>query len=393
MLVGGFCTVSMGMALAEESQGEHIAPGVQMTTPVSVGFLYDDNVYRTPNNEKSATAYLIRPGVNFAIASGASQYSLGYSGEVAEYDSGSRDDYFDNTFDGSAKIEMGSRHHIDLDAEYKMAHDAFGEARTAGTPASNRDLDKWNLGNADLQYTFGALTAPFNLSLRAGEQDKEYSSNRTDTKFLDYSKDRLGAGALYRLSPKTALTLDYDHYDINYDHVRVGSTKRDGEIQEVLAGAKWAVTAKTVGYLKVGYYSRDFDASSRKDVDGIDWIADIAWSPRSYSTFVLETGRLIRESYFDNEDFINTQLVGVKWQHDWSGRTKSNLGVTYYDLDFVGGTPHRQEENWKYQGELSHALTRLWTAKVGFETNNRDSNVNSFDYDKNVVYVGLDGTF
>ena len=64
---------------------------------IGVGVGRDDNLFLTPNNEKSSTFYVASPGLRIDARSGASVFQLTYQAQIGRYAQSRDDDYEDHT--------------------------------------------------------------------------------------------------------------------------------------------------------------------------------------------------------------------------------------------------------------------------------------------------------
>lgn len=386
----------LGSAGAQDHAGTGIglAPGVRVEPALGARVWFTDNMYRSNDNEADATALIVNPAVVLAYKPSYGKYRLGFEGEAARFDTVDEDNYFDSLVFLTGDLQPLSRHRFEFDTRYKHGHDAFGTNRTQGQSAlRDRELDIWEEVALSGKYTFGQSDAALNLYGRAGVTDKEYDTNRQEasnpalgTRFLDYGSTMLGGGVIYRLSAKTRVVLDLEHQDFDYDLDATPSF--DGESQRALVGLRWLATAKTSGEALVGYYARNFDDAGREDVSGIGWQARVNWQPRPRSGFAFTTGRFVRETYLLGENFIDEQFVQLDWRQDWTERLYSETELGYVRHRFEGTA--RDDDSAALKAALSYRLTRRMTAKGGFEHSFRDSSATSLDFERNVIFAGLD---
>lgn len=385
-----------GGVSAQETAGTGVGlgPGLRLEAGLGSRLWFTDNMYRSDGDETDAMGMIVDPSAAVVYSRSHGQYRLGYEGQAASFDTVDEDNYFDSQVFLTGDLQPLSRHRVEFDARYKHGHDSFGSNRTEGQSALvDRELDIWDETGLALKYTFGQREAMLNLYARAGVTDKEYDTNRTapanpafGTRFLDYGAALVGGGVIYRLSAKTRVVLDLEQQELDYDTDFTPAF--DGDSQRALVGLRWLATAKTSGEALIGYYARNFDDSAREDVSGIDWQVRVDWLPRSRSRLSLTTGRLVRETYLLGEDFINEQYLQLGWRQDWSRRLYSETELGFFRHQFEGTA--RDDDSLAGRATMYYRLTRRLTAKGGIEHSNRDSSASSLDYDRNVIFTGLD---
>ncbi|HSW11572.1 MAG TPA: outer membrane beta-barrel protein [Solimonas sp.] len=387
-----------GAAVAQDGEvsgsGIGIAPGLRLEPSVKSQLWFTDNMYRSDDNETDAMGLIVEPAAVLAYSPSYGRYRLGFLGEAASFDTVDEDNYFDSQLFLTGDLRPLLRHRFEFDARYEHGHDAFGTNRTQGQAAlRDREMDIWDETGLTVKYIFGQSEALLNLYGRAGITGKEYDTNRQDpvnpalgTRFLDHDSTLIGGGVIYRLSAKTRFVVDVEQKDIDYD---IESTPSfDGDSQRALLGVRWLATAKTSGEAMVGYYARNFDDDGREDVSGIDWQVRVDWRPRLRSNFTLTTGRFVRETFLLGEDFINEQYAQLGWRQDWSERLYSETELGYFQHKFEGTS--RDDDTVALRSALYYRMTRRITAKGGFEHTTRDSSTTSLDFQRNVLFTGLD---
>jgi len=111
------------------------------------------------------------------------------------------------------------------------------------------------------------------------------------------------------------------------------------------------------------------------------------WRPRSYSTFSVSTGGEADETNGFG-DFILRRDVTFGWSHDWSARLRSNV-----DAGFARESqrPTDRVDRVRYAGiGADYALRRWLRAGASWRWYERASNVEAFDYERNVVLFSLE---
>lgn len=381
-------------AWAQSTEAEETVPGIRvgpaMRLQPSLGTTvwFTDNRFRSENDEISETGLRFDPSLVLSYAPSVGAYELGYEGQI---DPVAEDDYDDHKVYASADVRPLLRHRVKVDASYEQNHDELGLNRTQGA-ADNEALrlDKWENTSLNGEYTFGAPDARVNVSVRGGWKGQDYLTNRSlGTRFFDHNATLAGAGATYRVTAKTQFVLDLEHQDVEYEVD--ANPIFDSKLDRALVGVRWAATAKTVGEILVGYYTRDFDSSQREDNEGADWRAKVIWIPATRTSLTLETAHLNRETHLLGENSIDEQAYRLSWNQDWSARFSSNLAVALFQDDFKG-TP-REDDSGQGTATLEYELTRRCTIKGGVEYTRRDSSVGDFDFNRTVLFQGFEFVF
>lgn len=377
-----------------EPAGISFGGGMFLKPVLDATYLYDSNLYRQSDDETSAQASVISPGVALEYLSSNNVVRLGYRGDYAFYDTSSADDYADSDFFFESRINEGGRHRLAISLMRDEGHDPFGTERTEGSVLQGRDVDEWTATSGKLAYTIGAPSATFNLTLWGDGMAREYDNNREDnggllgTKYLDRKIMGGGAEAKVRISPRTGLLIDVQHHDIEYDlKSPTATSKRDGSEFLARAGFQWFASAKTLGRVRVGLVKRDFDAKDREDFSGLNWELAVSYRPVTYSEIVIDTSRSALESYFDQADFIDVTRFGLKWTHGWTPRFETGVSLTLAQYSFEG--VNRDDDLVLYGLYGQYDLLRSVKMRVGVDGNSRDSSQTNLDFDRFMPYVRL----
>lgn len=385
-----FCVPAVAQNEADDqATGIGLGSGLRVLPKLSTEAWHTDNRFYSEGDEVSESGLRLLPEVVLAYTPSIGKAALGYKGKIEPI---AEDDYNDREFFATADLRPMLRHRLELDARYKHDHDPLGLSRTENAPDPEAlELDEWEENRVGAQYTFGAPEARINVSARAELFDREYQTNRDDgTAFLDYKGTTFGGGLTYRMSAKTQFVLDYEHLETEYD-LDAGPTF-DSKTDRYLAGLRWLATAKTSGELLVGFFERDFDAEARGTSDGVDWRARIAWVPMSRSQFTLTTGRLLRETALVvGENFLDTQYYDLVWRQDWSSRFYSDAKLALYEGEFDGTV--RDDDTLNYGLTLYYELSRKVTVKAGATIIDRDSTVDTNDFDRYELFQGFEFVF
>lgn len=385
-------------------QGVKVGDGnTRVFTSVEGGLRYDDNFFRTANNEEGALTTTVAPEFRLQLLPGkTTTVNLGLEAEAGFIDTRSEDDYLDHRVYANIRTNPLTRHLLEGELSRNDGHDQFGLRRTEGTAAQNADLDQWHEDVASVLYRFGAPSARINVQVEAEIFQRQYETNRDQTQFLDFDRDTYTGTVFYNHSPKTTALLQYRHREIEYDDVRANVFARDGDEERLLVGLRWAATAKTVGDIRIGRVERDFDnnrtgggaATPREDFEGTQWEVGISWSPKSYDTIRLSSRSDILESFIDQADFIESESTRLDWTHEWNSRLSTTafgfLGTDTFENSAASfGGSDREDDVDGLGAEVSYEIGKSWLATGTVQFEDRDSNVDARDFDNTSYFIGL----
>ena len=174
----------------------------ELTPSVSVGELYDDNIYLDSTDEKSDYITTVTPGLNLNVLSEHSQLELAYAPTFVWY----AEEDQNNTVRHLGSVTYGqdlSQHwRFDLTETYLRSEEPIETTEEVEGVRSTRNTYERIGGSASLRYLFGpenALTMGYRHSLLENE----------DITLDDGMISRPFATAIYWFNVKNGLEVDY----------------------------------------------------------------------------------------------------------------------------------------------------------------------------------------
>tara|TARA_R110002072_G_scaffold89232_4_gene199970 strand:+ start:100197 stop:101321 length:1125 start_codon:yes stop_codon:yes gene_type:complete len=356
----------------------------QITTKLS----HNDNIFNQPDQEVSSQIISLNPSVQFLAQKDANSYSLTYAGDYALYFDSGDDNYSDHNFNADAFLDLGTRNDVSLSAGLKKGHDNRGTGSSEGSAALTRGApDEFDEVSTVVGWDFGAKDARFGASLSADYADIEYQNNRLETQFRDRSDLGYKLRVSGKVQPKTSLFVEYGGSDVEYDTLPINGITLDSDQQQVSVGVEWQVTGKTSGSVKFGQTDKNFDAASRGDGTNSSWEAEVNWAPRTYANIYFTTTRGIRETN-GTGSFIDARDYSVSWVHDWSSYLHTTVSASK-GMDEYEGDP-REDDRDDYSMRVGYDFRRWLSVDIGYSYQDRDSNDDTFDYDKSSIFLSMD---
>ena len=247
----------------------------------------------------------------------------------------------------------------------------------------NLEPDAWHHFKVEGNAGYGLLEdAKARLEGDVGYISKRYDNNRTLTATRDRD-DTYGSGRLFfRAGPKTELVVEGRIAHVSYQFPAPLTASLDSDTYQILGGFTWQALNKTTGTVKLGYINKDFYAANRVDGDAVNWEVNVEWRPRTYSVVNLSTSRTFTETNGAG-NFIQHDTFAIDWTHDWGNQVSSTVDFSYSNDSF---DPTTREDDLINTGvQLNYAMRRWLTLSAGYRYDERDSNRNAFDYERNVI--------
>ncbi|MDO6592942.1 outer membrane beta-barrel protein [Neptuniibacter sp. 1_MG-2023] len=360
---------------------------LQVIPQVSTRVGYDDNIFASESNEKSSTKVIISPSVQLKAEQGLNEYSVNYVLTQGNYQDSSADNYTDHQLSGRAFFDFNIRNRLELLAGYLDTHEDRGSGLNQGLNATINDVPiEYHVNSMQGAYEFGGKDAKGRIRFVAGVQDREYDNFRTQTEVKDRQTVNTSVTFYYRVMPKTSLLFEVRNKDIDYD---LSTVSLDSSERKYLLGATWDATAKTSGTVKFGYAEKDFDSALREDDDGVSWELSMRWSPKSYSVLDISTDKKAEETD-GTGNYIDMTSLDLQWTHAWTDLWRSRVYYGASNSDYVSST--REDDMISYGLGVDYDVRRWLNFGLDYVYSERDSNQANLDYERNTIFLTVQGS-
>lgn len=399
-----------GGNLNSPSMGELFGGGGGHIHPyLTVGGLYDDNVYNASDNTENDTAIIISPGIWLAFPGTREkvltlettnltpgglrlvqdrgrrfkriQGYLHYGGDFTRYSEAEDTDTDDHRIEGY--FQFNTKGGLSLEALnfYRDGHNDWSTG-----VSEELDTFKSNLIGGRASYDLGTrfrLRAEYTNYLVDYDQQRNNARDRQDNKLAGY--------LYYKLSPKSSLFVEYDYFDIAYDL----ADYLDSKEHRIYGGFRWRLTGKTMGEVKAGYLFKDF-RDERLESDG-DFILS-AWADYSYSektSLKLLADRIYEEpSSYTLESILSSRL-GLEGRHKLTAKFSSALTLGYTKKSYNGlyvfeeSVGEREDDEYQLELALLYQLQDWLGLKASYSYFDRDSSIEGLSYTNNLLLVSI----
>ncbi len=396
LILIGVAALSASAASAQQSpsQDDDIGVGTIFRGALETGVSYTDNAYYVDGSreQQDATGFLIRPELSISRILPRFRLSANAGAEVGLFDlPDDQDDYTDYQATLGAQWLSALRHSWTFASALREDHDPFGTERTENTPLATRELDQWREIGGNIGYRYGMPTDRYNVDLLVRALNRTYTTNRAETQYLEYESAAIQLATYYNVTSKSSLFAMIAGGRTTYETVEPGFFDRSSTELRYGIGANWKASAKTTGDVRLGYVDRRRRNSDDDGFTSLDWTASLLWSPRSYRSFDLQTGRASQESYLNNVEFINNRFVALSWTEQWTQLLQSKLGARFLDSEFVGSTRTDQASilSLDIQYRALRNLTLLATASSNMVDSEASFDSSFAEYDRFYGYLGV----
>ncbi|MGE5469175.1 MAG: outer membrane beta-barrel protein [Bacteroidota bacterium] len=380
--VAGGAAPAQGAIMTSAGRGRPIRfeNGIFIYPSVLVGYGYNDNVTGRATDRITSTFWALRPEVVGEIKHGGDRYTLSYIGNYAHYDNSSNDDYTQHEIWAAGDNYFTSRARLGWGVGYLEKTDARGSTNRV----SSNEPDRWHAPVLRALGIYGAPGAAGRIELEGSWMQKRYDNNRAFTEQSDVDLTTASGRFFYRVMPRTSLLFEARETWANYTS---STSQGDNTDRRLYAGVTWEATAKTTGTIKLGRAYKDFSDSSRTDSSLNSWEGSLRWSPLTYSTFDLVSSKTPSDSTGVGS-FVTNTATSLTWNHKWASYISSRVNAGVVKTIYAGDP---RKDNTKNYGvgfftELGYR-TRLG---LDWQYTNRNANVDTFDFKRNVLMGTLE---
>lgn len=378
LIAHGYAGTALAQPTGSDSGPAGVPVGPLMAVPgVDLAAGRDDNLFFSDANKRASNIRILSPYLRLEGASGPHKFDLGLRYDFGRYSDSADDNYDDYALLGTADVVFTGRTGLKLRAEHRRGHDPRG---STDRPFGERP-DVFKHTGAEGVFRYGAAGARGRIELDGGYFERRYQNNLAITEANDYATAAGGGTFLWRVQPKTELLVQAQRR--NYDY-RLAASTLDSDEDRFYVGARWEATARTDGTVKIGHLKKDFRDSSRQDVSAGSWDAGVRWSLRTYSVFELNTSRQTTESTGFG-DTILTDSHALSWTHDWNSRFRTQLLGIWRNDEYQGASVAREDETTSLGVRLTYRFRRWLRFGMEVLRTDRDSDVQSFDYKRNLI--------
>lgn len=356
-----------------------IIPTLQLTEK------HNDNIFTANSDERSSNILILNPEVRAEIVDGDNIYSITANLEEGIYNNSSDDNFTDYKIGGEALLAFNHRNKLAIAASTSEGHEDRGSGVDEGTSLFT-SVAEFDLDKVSASYQLGGDNATMRLQLSAGYTDLEFTNFDDITAFRDYEKDDFGITGLYKLAPKTDIFISYNYADYDYAFAATPDQRLDNDESKIVVGVTWEATANTTGTATIGTVDKEFDSSARDDFTGTIWSLEANWKPSDRTTVTLYSQQQPTETTSIG-NFIETTSTGTSWVQNWTSAISTTVSASFGEQEF--DETSRDDDTENFGISLDYEFRRWMTVGIAYDYNELDSNIDIFDYDRNIYNLNL----
>lgn len=371
---------------AVDPQSVQTESGFDITPLLSTGLKYDNNIASSSRNETDSWILTLLPSIRAILDDGVNKTELSAAAFNGNYFDSSDDNFTDVLLGALFDSSLSEQGKINLKADFVWGHEDRGTGITEGLNSNQNQPTRFNTQIASGYYEYGSIKAPARVRFGTKYYNKDYMNQREVTQYRDFDSLLGGINFYYDTQSGTAAVLQSSVEDISYDLIDpvAGLDNKDTQIK---VGAEWQITSVTSGDAKIGYQNKNFDSGEREDFSGLAWTIDANWSPLTYSSFNLGTGRRAKDP-LQGGDYVKETTFKLGWLHNWTESVQTQLYYNRIEEDYVGVS--RKDEGDSYTASAKYAFRRFIDVTFFTTVTDKTSSVAGIEFDRTITGLSFD---
>jgi len=271
-----------------------------------------------------------------------------------------------------------------IGASYEDGSTVRGTDITEGTDGDVEGATDFTRKDIFAEYKIGSQKVGPSLELAYNYTDLEFDNFLSINQGRDYQLSTVSARLGYQYSVATKFFIDLGYSDFDYDAVPLRlNAELDGTEQTVLFGVSWRISRATTGEISLGSTDKDFDNFA--DPSSITaWNVSLEWLPTARDSVTLEGfSRPFEQA--GTGLFQDVQQISLSWEHDVSRLLSISAGISSGSVDF--GQVARDDDFDTLKLGVSYRPTRYSEWSLNYEREEKDSNLEMFNFETNTIYL------
>ncbi len=360
-----------------------VGPGLYPA--LTLGYGYDDNIFRTEKNQLDDFIYQATPSITLFSLFGKHRFEANYFVDIYRFQKKTSADYEDQFLDGKLDLSLTRKLKAELEAAYANSHELRGASGTRIEQA--REPDAWWADRYSAKVKYGRRKMKYQLALTGELYRRKYTNNFQESRSRDRS--RIIGQFFWNNTAKTQTFFEaqYTNYDYYDQTAPINLTSVD---QRYLVGVIWDATAKSTGEFKVGYLSKNMADPSLPDFGGWSAWSEFTYLPQKQTTLTFNLARGTKESSFRFASYYDSYEAGVSLNHDLTRRLTFDAELRYQnDIYEMIDNSDRTDTYTNGGAGLNYEVLRWLDVGLEYVYRSRDSTYPGIDYESNAIMISL----
>lgn len=354
---------------------------------------FDDNIYATESNTEEDFITVIKPVIDISSKWSKHEVNLILEGEFGFYLDNEDENYEDYKAEFNTRFDILRDTYIKSTFLYARRHEERGFPESASNAVEPIEYGDF-LASLGFVHSPGKFSFEINTDFRNLDFDDGMSAipSVIDQDIRDRNEYGGYVNFGYEFIPNYKAFVEIGGSIREYD--QAASSVKDSEGYYILGGTEINISGKAKGRVYAGYMSRDYDSSTYENIDGIKAGGELLWNITQLTSLIAEASRSIEETFLTTYSGYTLTEADLTLEHELKRNILLAASVGWDNYDYKGTPTPERNDDLIYAGvEAKYLINRNFSAGVGYEYENRNSNIVGDDYDKNVFLISAKAAF
>ncbi len=349
---------------------------------------YDDNVFLTDTDKKSDSVTTIFTGVTLEPQLSEHELAVTYVADQQYFANNSSQNTVNHNVDAEATLHF-NEWRVELSDSFRHFENRTGSEDTARIKRTS------NAADVKIIYAFNKLDVGINYAHRL----ENYRSDLAIGSFLgqaltyqdlDSNENSGEIETAFHFWPKTSVLFSGRYGALDHDTGK----KSDSDYFDILTGLRGQLTAKGTIEGKIGYRNQEYD-NSAGDFNSVIFHVAFVENFTERDTLTIDIDRTTHDTIYKGNAYFKSTLVSGEYAHGFTDKVTGTINGSYrlnkYPVATTEGTKtvKREDDFWTIGADLSYELPKWGEIALAYTYGQRASTFDTFDYDNNLVSLGV----
>lgn len=353
---------------------------------------FDDNIYLTKTDKTADSLTTIFAGLGIEPKLSRHEFMATYIADLNYFAKNTSQNTQNHNFTTSGTLNF-NQWRVEADNLFRYFEDREGSEDTARIPRTKNSTD------VKIIYAFNKL----DLGLKYAYELEDYRSDAAIGAYngqaltyqdLDTNEHSGEVEMAFKFWPKTSLLFSGVYGTLKHDTGK----KSDSDYFDILTGLRGQFMSKGTIEGKVGYRSQNYE-NAAEDFSSIIFQASLIEKLSSKDTMTMKFVRTTNSTIYQQNAFYTSTTFSGIFAHVFSNRITGLVNGSYdhnqYDTETTEGltTDKRADDLLKAGLALKYQLPRWGTVNFAYTYSQKISNFDTYDYNNNLVTLGMEIEF
>lgn len=392
------------MSVYERYRPDFSAPGARTGSflfypTIEAGVRTDSNIFaqRGPGEEDDFI-FGLKPGFQLQSDWNNNSFSFYGNADIARYSDNDRENFEDFNIGAQGRIDVSRGTEITYGAQFSDLHEDRGSADNPGAPANQTFYQRYG-ANIGFKRDVSLISLAIDGSYMKMDFDDAplvgggiFNNDDRDRERLE-GKVRIG----YEMDENYEAFVRVTGNVVNYDDSKEdGGPQRNSDGWEVVGGAAFDITGKTMGEFFGGYVVQNYDSDTLGKLDDFTFGASLLWNPTGLTSVRGTVSRTVTETtLFDvnsvGDDTPAAGILGTLFDLQVEHELQRNLllkgAATYIKQNFENTV--RDDDLIETQLSARYLMNRNFSLDASYQFKYRDTTAQGQDYKRHIFMVSL----